>query len=102
MLIIDVMQITMTSLMTSLEVKRSPILRAGENLGYLRTYYFFSDTVQGDKGNKHSATCREDPKEVFKCHKLYIYFVDYVLTPHDQNGFSTKSAKIGIFHFFLC
>ena len=41
MLITHIMQIFMTSSMTSLEVKRSPILRAGENLGYQHIHYFF-------------------------------------------------------------
>ena len=68
--------------------------------GVLAHILFFSDTMQGDKSKNHSPTCRGDPKEVFKCHKLYIYFVVYVLTPHDQNRFFAKSAKICIFYFF--
>jgi hypothetical protein len=41
MLVTHIIQIVMMSLMTSLEVKRSPILRAGENLGYQHIHYFF-------------------------------------------------------------
>ena len=81
MLITHIIQIVMMSLMTSLEVKRSPILRAGENLGLPAHTLFFVAICKELEDNKIVQKCSGDIKEVFDIMKVHIYLVDFMLTP---------------------
>lgn len=90
MLTADIMQIVMTSFMTSLEVKRSPILRESENVGYLLIYNCFLDLCKEMKTNEVVQNGEEVLGKFLKLINPIHYCILWVNPLRTKTGLSRK------------